>query len=82
MIAAERPQVVVVDPRLPELAGGRAFIARIRELDPALGVVVMCWPEALEDALLADAADACIRKTFRAGELVAAVEAVASTRAA
>ena len=30
LLAAESPDVVIVDPRLPEVAGGLAFIERLR----------------------------------------------------
>ena len=80
MLAAFRPDVVVVDPRLPEIDGGRAFIGRIRETSPATRVLVMGWSEGIEQDGLLNGADAFVRKTFRPRELVEAV--VAASRAA
>jgi DNA-binding NarL/FixJ family response regulator len=68
-----RPDVIVVDPRLPEVDGGRAFIARAREVAPTVRVLVMSWSDAFEDDAICAAADAFIRKTFRPRELVDAV---------
>jgi DNA-binding NarL/FixJ family response regulator len=68
-----RPDVIVVDPRLPEVDGGRAFIARAREVAPTVRVLVMSWSDALEDDAIRGGADAFIRKTFRPRELLEAV---------
>jgi DNA-binding NarL/FixJ family response regulator len=73
LIAADPPDVIVVDPRLPEIDAGQAFIARARELSPSVRVLVMGWSEALEHHAIADGADAFLRKTFRPRELVDAV---------
>jgi len=74
------PDVIVIDPRLPELDGGRAFIARARELAPAVRVVVMGWSDALEHDAINGGADAYIRKTFRPRELLEAVLAATQPR--
>jgi CheY-like chemotaxis protein len=78
----QRPDCVVLDPRLPELDAGRAFIDRLRELRPDVCIVAMGWAEPLESCGVADQVDACVRKTFRASELVAAVLAATRARAA
>jgi DNA-binding NarL/FixJ family response regulator len=80
LLAEFAPDVIVVDPRLPEVDGGRAFIARVRELSPATRVLVMAWSDTLEQDGLVNGADAFVRKTFRPRELVEAVVA-ASGRA-
>lgn len=67
------PDVVIVDPRLPEVDGGLAFITGLRARVPDARVLVMSWTEGLEHGDLARHADAFMRKTFRAGELVDAV---------
>ena len=77
LIAEAAPDVVVIDPRLPEIDGGRAFIARVRELAPATRILVLGWSDTLEQDLRADGADAFLRKTFRPRELVDAVLAAA-----
>ena len=72
LVASESPDVVVVDPRLPEVAGGVAFIARVRAQAPDVRVLVMSWTDGLDDALTG-AADGFVRKTFRPTELIAAI---------
>jgi DNA-binding NarL/FixJ family response regulator len=77
-----RPDVVLVDPRLPDLQGGFDFIRRLRDLAPRVRVLVVCSPESLDVAALADGVDGCLRKTFRPGDLTAAIVAVSqATRA-
>lgn len=73
LIAADPPDVIVVDPRLPEVDGGQAFIARARELAPSVRVLAMGWSDLLEHDGISCGADALIRKTFRPRELVDAV---------
>jgi DNA-binding NarL/FixJ family response regulator len=73
LIAADPPDVIVVDPRLPEVDAGQAFIARARELAPSVRVLVMSWSDVLEHDAIVGGADAFIRKTFRPRELVDAV---------
>jgi DNA-binding NarL/FixJ family response regulator len=73
LIAANPPDVIVVDPRLPEVAAGQAFIARARELAPSVRVLAMSWSDVLEHEGISCGADAFIRKTFRPRELVDAV---------
>jgi DNA-binding NarL/FixJ family response regulator len=76
-LAKSAPDVVVVDPRLPELDGGRAFIAMVRATAPNTRVLVMGWSDAIEQDCLLSGADAFVRKTFRPRELVEAVLAAA-----
>jgi DNA-binding NarL/FixJ family response regulator len=64
------PDVVVVDPRLPDIDRGRALIARLREQCPGVRVLVMAWSDSLEPGALPDGADAYVRKTFRPRELI------------
>jgi CheY-like chemotaxis protein len=48
-----RPDAVIVDPRLPELTDGIAFIRRLRAERPEVKVVVIAWAPGL-DALIGD----------------------------
>jgi len=73
LAAALEPDVVVVDPRLPDVAFGRAFIARLRELQPDCRVLVMSGSTGPSEGASALDADAYVRKTFRVHELVDAV---------
>jgi DNA-binding NarL/FixJ family response regulator len=77
LVALEPPDVVVVDPRLPDIDGGRALIMRLRQLAPGTSILVMGWSDGLEQDGMLQGADAFIRKTFRPRELVEAVVAAA-----
>ena len=68
-----RPDVVVVDPRLPELDGGLTFIAKLRECCPEVRILAMSWSDALERTALDGGAHGFVRKTFRPTELIAAI---------
>ena len=68
-----RPDVVVLDPRLPEIDGGLAVIAQLRQVLPSVRVLVMSRVETGEAASRDLGADAIVRKTFRAQELLDAV---------
>ena len=52
-----RPDVVVVDPRLPEVDGGIAFITRLRTQLPGVRILAMSWSDSLESAALASGAE-------------------------
>ncbi len=73
LAARLRPDVVVVDPRLPDADGARRFIGGLRALLPATRVLVMRRTDGPADGDGAIDADAFVRKTFRAHELVDAV---------
>jgi DNA-binding NarL/FixJ family response regulator len=69
-----RPDVVVIDSRLPGGAGergGPSLVAQLRALRPGVRVLVMT-PTA-DAAGLAAEADAVVRKTYRARDLIEAV---------
>jgi DNA-binding NarL/FixJ family response regulator len=74
-----QPDVVVVDPRLPEVDGGMIFIARLRARLPNVRILAMGWSDTLEAGVLESGADGFVRKTFRPSELVAAVVAAGRT---
>lgn len=75
---AARPDVAMLDPRLPDVDDGLDLIRRLRAVVPQIRILVCCDPGSLTRPELADAADATIRKTYRCGDLVAAVTAAAS----
>ena len=72
---ATHPDVVIVDPRLPDVDAGTAFIGRLRELVPDTRVLAMSWSENLEHGGIDCGADGFVRKTFRPAELIAAIMA-------
>jgi DNA-binding NarL/FixJ family response regulator len=69
------PDVVVVDPRLPEIDGGLRFIAGVRTCFPDIRILAMSWSDALERPALDGGAHGFVRKTFRPTELIAAIVA-------
>lgn len=74
-----RPDVVVVDLRLPDVEAPGSFVARLRDALPTVRVVVMGRGHGRDGADgVADLADGYVRKTFRANELVDAVVAAAA----
>ena len=72
---ATHPDVVIVDPRLPDVDTGTAFIGRLRELVPDTRILAMSWAAQLENGGIDCGADGFVRKTFRPAELIAAIEA-------
>lgn len=73
LIRALRPDVVVVDPRLPELSHGLEFIQRAKAAAPGVAVLVIGSPDVVERAAASDGVDGCVRKTFRPDDLTAAI---------
>jgi DNA-binding NarL/FixJ family response regulator len=80
MIINAGPDVVLVDPRLPDLDGGFAFIRRLHRLAPGVRVLVVCSPEFLDRAAQAEGVDGSLRKTFRPGDLTAAIVTASRSR--
>ena len=76
IVLATDPDIVVIDPRLPEMDGGLSLISRIRAAAPRVRILVMC-SDTVDGTDIGRAADGLIRKTFRPSDLVAAVCAAA-----
>ncbi len=74
LIREHRPDVVIVDPRLPELPDGIALIRRLRTIAPAARILTLGWSPELDADARAAGADGFLRKTFKPAELTAAVE--------
>ena len=70
---AHRPQVVVLDPRLPEVSDGMALIRRLRQLDADVAILAVGWSPDLEHQALVAGADGFVRKTFKPGDLSTAI---------
>jgi DNA-binding NarL/FixJ family response regulator len=73
IVGSSAPDVVIVDPRIDSPDGAPALIARLRTVNPTVRIVVMSSSGDAEAGALAAGADAFIRKTFRARELIDAV---------
>ena len=82
LTARETPDVVVVDPRLPDVDGGIAFIGQLRSIAPDVRILAMSWSDTLEHVAMTGGADGFVRKTFRPTELVAAIVAAGRRPAA
>jgi DNA-binding NarL/FixJ family response regulator len=76
-----RPDVVIVDPRLPDVDAGTAFIDELRAAVPATRILAMSWSAQSEDGGVDCGADGFVRKTFRPAELIAAIEATGPSSA-
>ena len=72
-----RPDVVLLDPRIPAMDGGRTIITSLREAVPGVRVLVLNWSDTADGSTSAGVADAYIKKTFRPHELIDAVVAAA-----
>ena len=73
LATAHRPQVVVLDPRLPEVSDGMALIRRLRQLDAEVAILAVGWSPDLEHEALGAGADGFVRKTFKPGDLSSAI---------
>ena len=82
MVASTQPDVVLIDPRLPELAHGLTFIRQLRSIVPGARVLVICTPEFLETAAGAEGVDRAMRKTYRPDDLTAAIVAASQSLSA
>jgi DNA-binding NarL/FixJ family response regulator len=76
-----RPDVVILDPRLPDVSGGLALIRRIHVIDPEIRILAVGWSPDLEHQALTAGADCFVRKTFKPGDLAAAVARCMESRA-
>jgi DNA-binding NarL/FixJ family response regulator len=73
VVRSTRPDVVVVDPRLPEVDDGLTFLRDVRQTAPGARVLVMSGSDLPQLAEVAPLADGVVRKTFRATELLTAI---------
>ena len=70
---AHHPDVVILDPRLPEVTDGMALIRRLRAMDPGTAILAVGWSPDLEHQALDAGADGFVRKTFKPGDLSSAI---------
>lgn len=80
IVNRDRPDVVIVDPRLPEIPDGIALIRRVRAIDPAIRILAVGWTPGLEHDALAAGADCFVRKTFKPGDLSGAISRCMTAR--
>jgi DNA-binding NarL/FixJ family response regulator len=77
VVRATEPDVVLLEPRLPDIDAGIELIASLRVAMPGCRIVVLGSAETFGGVEFGTIADAVVRKTFRTDELVAAVLAAA-----
>jgi DNA-binding NarL/FixJ family response regulator len=77
---AHHPDVVILDPRLPEVSDGMALIKRLRTMDPTTAILAVGWSPDLEHQALDAGADGFVRKTFKPGDLANAIGRCMDTR--
>jgi DNA-binding NarL/FixJ family response regulator len=75
LITTSNPDVMVLDPRLPELDQGMALVSRLHAEWPALRMVLMGWSD---EGLMSDAGHAFVAKSAQPEEFVAATLAACS----
>jgi DNA-binding NarL/FixJ family response regulator len=73
LAAIEQPDIIVIDPRLPDVTDGLACIRRLRATVPGVRVVALCSAEMLDGGQVTATVDGCVRKTFRPDDLLAAI---------
>lgn len=69
-IEEHRPDLVLLDPHLPDIDQGLALVAEIRARHPGLRVLVMGWSEMLESAARTTGAHAFVPKSASPADLV------------
>ena len=82
LAATLRPEIAVIDSRLPDDECAEGFITTLRTTVPGIRILVLNWDAADEPAASLRGADAYIRKTFRPHELIDAVISAARLPAA
>jgi DNA-binding NarL/FixJ family response regulator len=75
LTTASHPDLVMLDPRLPDVDRGIGLIHRLRTDAPGVRILVMSWSDSIDNGLAACGADGFVRKTFRPSELFAAIQA-------
>ncbi|HEY4189089.1 MAG TPA: response regulator transcription factor [Candidatus Limnocylindrales bacterium] len=73
LVRDKHPDIVIIDPRLPEVSGGVALIRRLRVIAPNVHILAIGWSPDLENAALTAGAHGFMRKTFKPADLASAV---------
>jgi DNA-binding NarL/FixJ family response regulator len=72
--------VLVVDPKLPDIDAGLGLVGLVRTRWPGTRIVVLTWSDSLESLTLDAGADRYLPKTIGPGELIAAIETAGRER--
>jgi two-component system nitrate/nitrite response regulator NarL len=73
LVEQEHPDVVILDPRLPDLAAGDAFLSGVRLAWPATQIVITGWGDRREQPAIAERASAFVSKSGSPEDFVTAV---------
>lgn len=73
LVRDRHPDVVILDPRLPEATGGMELIRAIRGVEPGCRILAVGWSPQLEEEAIGAGADGFVRKTFKPGDLADAI---------
>lgn len=73
LIERERPDVVIVDPRLPDLDAGEALVSTLERSWPAMRIVLAGWSSAPEQPQLLSSACSYVSKNGTPEDFVSAI---------
>ncbi len=73
IVDREDPDVLIVDPRLPDLEAGAALVTSLRRSRPSLRIVLAGWSVAPEQPELLSSACSYVSKNGTPEEFIAAV---------
>lgn len=73
LVDRERPDVVLVDPRLPDVEAGIALVAGVTRAWPRMRIVLTGWGDTDGHAMLGDTATRYVSKGGSPEEFVAAI---------
>jgi DNA-binding NarL/FixJ family response regulator len=73
LIEQARPDAVLVDPRLPDVAAGTALINGIHRAWPATRVILTGWADAQGESALAEAENCYVSKDGSPDEFISAI---------
>jgi DNA-binding NarL/FixJ family response regulator len=81
LCAEQAPDVIVLDPRLPDVDGGLALVGEVRRRFPRTAVLVVSWPGTAAEHVAVDA-DGIVAKSADPHEFVEQIVLVARAAAA
>lgn len=73
LVERENPDVVIVDPRLPDLEAGAALVSSLERVRPSLRIVLAGWSVTPEQPELLSGACSYVSKNGSPEEFIAAV---------
>ena len=74
------PDVIVLDPKLPDFDAGIGLVGVVRQRWPEVGIVVLTWSDSLQATMLDAGAHRYLPKTVGPADLIATIEAFGPRR--